>query len=92
MRTPGWLANCAPVSPQPSSVTSAKRASSGSIAANNRPPFSGARRFSTISRRRPPAGGKGKAEDKFEAMRSAGIAVADSPASLGTTLLKALKR
>jgi succinyl-CoA synthetase alpha subunit len=38
------------------------------------------------------SGGKGKAEDKFEAMRSAGIAVADSPASLGTTLLAALKR
>jgi succinyl-CoA synthetase alpha subunit len=34
------------------------------------------------------SGGKGKAEDKFEAMRSAGIAIADSPASLGTTLLK----
>ena len=32
------------------------------------------------------SGGKGKAEDKIEAMQSAGIAVADSPASLGTTL------
>jgi succinyl-CoA synthetase alpha subunit len=32
------------------------------------------------------AGGKGKAEDKVAAMKSAGIAVADSPASLGTTL------
>jgi succinyl-CoA synthetase alpha subunit len=32
------------------------------------------------------AGGKGRAEDKVEAMKSAGIAVADSPASLGTTL------
>jgi succinyl-CoA synthetase alpha subunit len=37
------------------------------------------------------SGGKGKAEDKFAAMRSAGIAVADSPASLGTTLLAAAK-
>jgi succinyl-CoA synthetase alpha subunit len=37
------------------------------------------------------SGGKGKAEDKFDAMRSAGIAVADSPASLGTTLLAAAK-
>ena len=36
------------------------------------------------------AGGKGKAEDKVEAMQSAGIAVADSPASLGTTLAKVL--
>ena len=33
---------------------------------------------------------KGKAEDKVEAMKSAGIAVADSPAALGTTLAKAL--
>jgi len=32
------------------------------------------------------AGGKGGAGDKIEAMKSAGIAVADSPASLGTTL------
>src|SRR5688572_16202521 len=36
------------------------------------------------------SGGKGKAEDKIEAMQSAGIAVADSPASLGTTLAKVL--
>src|SRR5690242_15810046 len=36
------------------------------------------------------SGGKGKAEDKVAAMQSAGIAVADSPASLGTTLAKAL--
>ena len=36
------------------------------------------------------SGGKGKAEDKVEAMKSAGIAVADSPASLGTTLAKVL--
>jgi succinyl-CoA synthetase alpha subunit len=37
------------------------------------------------------AGGKGGAEDKIEAMRSAGIRVADSPASLGSTMLEALK-
>jgi succinyl-CoA synthetase alpha subunit len=37
------------------------------------------------------SGGKGKAEDKLEAMRRAGIAIADSPASLGTTLSKVLK-
>jgi succinyl-CoA synthetase alpha subunit len=38
------------------------------------------------------SGGKGGAEDKIEAMRSAGIAVADSPASLGTTLVELLNR
>ena len=32
------------------------------------------------------AGGKGSAEDKIEAFKQAGIAVADSPASLGSTL------
>lgn len=32
------------------------------------------------------SGGKGGADDKIEAMRSAGITVADSPAALGTTL------
>ena len=37
------------------------------------------------------SGGKGGAGDKIEAMRSAGIAIADSPASLGTTLAKVLK-
>ncbi|RME63230.1 MAG: succinate--CoA ligase subunit alpha [Alphaproteobacteria bacterium] len=36
------------------------------------------------------AGGKGGAEDKIEAMKSAGIRVADSPAALGTTLLEVL--
>ena len=37
------------------------------------------------------AGGKGKAEDKIEAMRAAGIRVADSPSALGTTMLELLK-
>jgi len=37
------------------------------------------------------AGGKGGAGDKIEAMRSAGIAVANSPAALGTTLAGVLK-
>ncbi|HEY8351845.1 MAG TPA: succinate--CoA ligase subunit alpha [Sphingomonadales bacterium] len=37
------------------------------------------------------SGGKGGAEDKIEAMRSAGITVADSPATLGTTLMSVLK-
>jgi succinyl-CoA synthetase alpha subunit len=38
------------------------------------------------------AGGKGSAGDKIEALKSAGITVADSPASLGSTMLKVLKR
>ncbi|MBC6439039.1 MAG: succinate--CoA ligase subunit alpha [Rhodospirillales bacterium] len=37
------------------------------------------------------SGGKGKAEDKIEAMKSAGFHIADSPASLGTTMLAAMK-
>ncbi len=37
------------------------------------------------------SGGKGRAEDKVEAMRRAGIAIADSPATLGTTLAEVLK-
>ncbi|HUI18425.1 MAG TPA: succinate--CoA ligase subunit alpha [Alphaproteobacteria bacterium] len=36
------------------------------------------------------SGGKGKAGDKIEAMRSAGITIADSPAALGSTMQKAM--
>ncbi len=36
------------------------------------------------------SGGRGGAEDKIEAMRSAGIVVADSPAALGATLKEVL--
>ena len=37
------------------------------------------------------SGGKGDAKSKMEAMRSAGITVAESPAALGSTMLKVLK-
>jgi succinyl-CoA synthetase alpha subunit len=37
------------------------------------------------------SGGKGGAGDKIEAMKSAGVTVADSPASLGSTMLKVLR-
>lgn len=37
------------------------------------------------------SGGKGTAGDKIEALKSAGITVADSPASLGSSMLAALK-
>jgi len=38
------------------------------------------------------SGGKGTAGDKIEAFRSAGIAVAESPAEIGTAMLKTLKK
>ena len=38
------------------------------------------------------SGGKGGAGDKIEAMKSAGINVAESPASLGSAMLKAMGR
>jgi succinyl-CoA synthetase alpha subunit len=38
------------------------------------------------------SGGHGGAEDKIEAMRSAGITVADSPARIGRTLVEVLNR
>jgi len=37
------------------------------------------------------SGGKGGADDKMEALKSAGVEVADSPATLGETMLKILK-
>ncbi len=38
------------------------------------------------------SGGKGTAKDKMDAMRGAGVTVADSPAALGETMLKLMKR
>ena len=38
------------------------------------------------------SGGKGGAEDKIEAMKSAGIVVSDSPAALGRTIAELLKK
>ena len=38
------------------------------------------------------SGGKGGAEDKIEAMKAAGITMADSPAGLGEAVLKAMGR
>ncbi|MDJ0947388.1 MAG: succinate--CoA ligase subunit alpha [Alphaproteobacteria bacterium] len=37
------------------------------------------------------AGGKGGAQDKIEALKSAGIVVADSPAAIGSTMLEVMK-
>ncbi len=37
------------------------------------------------------SGGKGTAEEKIDAMRRAGVHVADSPATIGETMVKALK-
>ena len=37
------------------------------------------------------AGGKGGAQDKIEAMRSAGVHISNSPAALGSTLVEVLK-
>ena len=38
------------------------------------------------------SGGKGGADDKLEAMKSAGVRITDSPAAIGRTMLEALKR
>jgi succinyl-CoA synthetase alpha subunit len=38
------------------------------------------------------SGGSGKASDKIEAMKSAGMLVSDSPAALGQTMLKAFEK
>jgi succinyl-CoA synthetase alpha subunit len=38
------------------------------------------------------SGGSGTAADKVAALRAAGIAVADSPADLGMTMQKAMKK
>ncbi len=37
-----------------------------------------------------PAGGKGGAEEQIEALRTAGITVADSPAGLGSAMVQAM--
>ena len=38
------------------------------------------------------SGGKGGAEGKIEAMQAAGVSVADSPATLGETMIELLKK
>ena len=37
------------------------------------------------------SGGKGGADDKIEAMKSAGIRVSDSPAGIGDAMVEAMK-
>ncbi|KAF0138559.1 MAG: succinyl-CoA synthetase alpha subunit, partial [Rhodospirillaceae bacterium] len=37
------------------------------------------------------SGGKGTAADKYETLRSAGVHVTESPAALGSTMLKAIR-
>ncbi len=37
------------------------------------------------------SGGKGGAQDKIDAMKSAGIYVTESPAGIGTTMMAAIK-
>ncbi len=37
------------------------------------------------------SGGKGDAESKFEALRSAGVMISNSPADLGKTLFKMIR-
>jgi succinyl-CoA synthetase alpha subunit len=38
------------------------------------------------------SGGKGGADDKIEAMKSAGIHVSDSPAGIGEAMVKAMRK
>jgi len=63
-----------------------KKPTVGFIAAGPRP-----RAVGWAMRARSSRAGRGGAEDKIEAMKSAGITVADSPASLGSTMLRVLK-
>ena len=38
------------------------------------------------------SGGKGTAKEKINALKAAGVAVAESPAEIGSTLLQLLKK